>query len=250
MKLDRVIAVRNTKTVYRDGGRCIKVFARSHAKSEVFDEALAMTRVEEAGINAPRVLEVSSAEGKWAIVYEYIEGDSMARLMEKDADKIPGYMEWFADIHLSLRRHSCPGLRRLGDRLRERISEARLEAETKAELYLRLEKMPDGDSICHGDFYPTNIIVPDDGVPYIIDWDSVTLGNIAAYAAWTYLRFMLDGDSAGAELYLDLFCRKSGVEAPQVRSWLPIVAGAQTAKAGADRRGRLLRWITPETEGR
>ena len=250
MKLDRVIAVRNTKTVYRDGDRCIKVFANSHPKSEVFDEALSMTRVEEAGVRAPRVLEVSFVEGRWANIYEFVEGVPMARLMEKDEDKLQGYMEWFVNVHLSLRRYSCPGLHRLWDRLRERISGARLDGEVKAELYQRLEKMPDGDNICHGDFYPTNIIVPDGGEPYIIDWDSVSLGNISADAACTYLRFMLDGNLDGAAMYMDLFCRKSGVEKQQVRSWLPIVAGAQTANAGADKRKKLMQWIERDCEGR
>ena len=51
MNLDRVIAVRNTKTVYRDGDRCIKVFDESYPKSAILNEALNMARMEEAGIN-------------------------------------------------------------------------------------------------------------------------------------------------------------------------------------------------------
>ncbi len=30
MKLDRVIAVRNSKTIYRDGDKCIKVFNENY----------------------------------------------------------------------------------------------------------------------------------------------------------------------------------------------------------------------------
>jgi len=35
MKLDRVLAVRNNKTIYRDGDDCIKVFAADYAKDDV-----------------------------------------------------------------------------------------------------------------------------------------------------------------------------------------------------------------------
>ena len=40
MKLDRVIAVRNDKTIYRDGDKCIKVFGSSYSKADVLNEAL------------------------------------------------------------------------------------------------------------------------------------------------------------------------------------------------------------------
>ena len=39
MNLDRVIAVRNNKTIYRDGERCIKVFNEEYSKADVLNEA-------------------------------------------------------------------------------------------------------------------------------------------------------------------------------------------------------------------
>ena len=46
MDLDRVIAVRNSKTVYRDGENCIKVFDSDYSKADVLNEALNQARVE------------------------------------------------------------------------------------------------------------------------------------------------------------------------------------------------------------
>ena len=46
MKLDRVIAVRNSKTVYRDGENCYKVFDADYSKADVLNEALAATRAD------------------------------------------------------------------------------------------------------------------------------------------------------------------------------------------------------------
>ena len=40
MKLDRIIAVRNNKTVYRDGELCMKVFDATYSKADVLNEAL------------------------------------------------------------------------------------------------------------------------------------------------------------------------------------------------------------------
>lgn len=40
MKLDRVIAVRTNKTIYRDGDRAIKVFNEDYSKADILNEAL------------------------------------------------------------------------------------------------------------------------------------------------------------------------------------------------------------------
>ena len=53
MKLDRVIAVRNNKTIYRDGDKCVKVFNENYSKSDVLNEALNQARIEETGLNIP-----------------------------------------------------------------------------------------------------------------------------------------------------------------------------------------------------
>ena len=87
MKLDRIIAVRNKKTIYRDGTQCIKVFNEDYSKSDVFSEALNRTIIEETGLNVPKVLEVTTIDGKWAIVSEYIKGKTLAQLIKEDDEK-------------------------------------------------------------------------------------------------------------------------------------------------------------------
>ena len=47
MNLDRIIAVRTNKTVYRDGEYCVKVFDDDFSKVDVLNEALNQARVEE-----------------------------------------------------------------------------------------------------------------------------------------------------------------------------------------------------------
>ena len=82
MNLDRIIAVRNNKTVYRDGDRCLKVFNEGYSKADVLNEALNQARIEETGLNIPRVLEVTVIDGKWTIVSDYIKGKTLAQLMQ------------------------------------------------------------------------------------------------------------------------------------------------------------------------
>ena len=88
MNLDRVIAVRTNKTVYRDGNRALKVFDADYSKADILNEALNQARVEETGLNIPRVLEVTTLEdGRWVIVSDFIKGKTLARLMEENPEK-------------------------------------------------------------------------------------------------------------------------------------------------------------------
>lgn len=243
MNLDRVIAVRNTKTVYRDGDRCIKVFDESYPKSAILNEALNMARMEEAGINVPRLLEVGTVDGKWALFYEFIQGRTLAELMEENPEKKDEYLELFVDIQLSVQAHSCTALTQLKDKMQGKISQTRLDATTRYELHTRLEGMPTHRKICHGDFNPSNVIIADDGTPYVIDWAHVTQGNASADAARTYLLFWLSGDLEGAERYLDLFCKKSDTAKQYVQKWMPIVAASQSVKENEKEQGLLLSWV-------
>ena len=209
MKLDRVIAVRNNKTVYRDGTRCIKVFHEAYSKADVLNEALNQARVEETGLNIPKVLEVTLIDGKWAIVSEYIKGATLDQLMQQDPERKEEYLNLLVDLQLSMHEKKCPLLNKLKDKMNRKISQSALEATTRYDLHTRLEGMPTHTKLCHGDFNPSNIILTPDGTPYILDWSHATQGNASADAARTYLLFWLAGDIEGAEKYLDLFCEKS-----------------------------------------
>ena len=68
MELKKIIAVRTAKTVYRDGGNVVKVFDKEYSKANVLNEALNQARVEETGLNIPKIQAVTMVDGKWAIV--------------------------------------------------------------------------------------------------------------------------------------------------------------------------------------
>lgn len=243
MNLDRVIAVRNTKTIYRDGDKCIKVFNENYSKVDVLNEALNQARIEETGLNIPKILEVTVIDGKWAIVSEFIKGKTLAQLMKEDPDKKDEYLSRFVDIQIAVQSKTCPGLNKLKDKMNSKISQADLDATTRYDLHTRLEGMPKHNKVCHGDFNPSNIIISEDGTPYIIDWSHATQGNASADAARTYLLFWLEGDIETADKYLNLFCQKSDTAKQYVQKWMPIVAASQSVKGNKKEREFLLSWV-------
>ena len=243
MKLDKVIAVRNSKTVYRDGDLCIKVFDEDFSKADVLNEALNQARIEETGLNIPKVKEVMTIDGKWAIVSDYIKGKTLAQLMEEHPEKKDEYIEKLVDLQLEVNSKECPLLNKLRDKMQSKISQTQLDATTRYELHTRLNAMPKHNKVCHGDFNPSNVIITDDGKAFIIDWSHATQGNASADAARTYLLFWLEGDIDGAKKYLDIFCKKSNTAKQYVQKWMPIVAASQSVKGNPEEREFLLRWV-------
>ena len=131
MKLDNVIAVRKNKKVYRDGDLCIKVFDEDYSKADVLNEALNQARIEETGLNIPKIKEVMMIDGKWAIVLEYIEGKTLSKLMEENPDKKAEYLELLVDLQLEMHQKTCPMLNKLKDKMSRKIDQTTLDATTR-----------------------------------------------------------------------------------------------------------------------
>lgn len=242
MNLEKIIAIRNTKTVYKDDDNCIKVFNVGFSKADILNEALNQARVEELPINVPKIREISMVEGKWAIISDYIKGDTLAQLMEKNEEEKDKYLEKFVEIQLDVQKNKCPLLTKLKDKMDRKINLADISATTRYDLHTRLESMPKGNSLCHGDFNPSNVIISEDGKPYIIDWSHATQGNPCADAARTYLLFWLEGNIVTAEKYLELYSIKGGYNKKDIQRWLPIVAASQSVKGNEKEREFLLSW--------
>lgn len=239
----KVIAERKTKTVYKDNGRTIKLFIENYPKSNILNEALNQARVEETGLNIPKLLEVTKMENRWALVSEHIEGKSLEELIKENPERKAEYMDMFIDIQLNILSKTAPMLNKLKDKMKRKIAETDLSDTIKYDLNTRLESMPRHNKICHGDFNPSNVIIKEDGTAYVIDWAHVTQGNSSADVARTYLLFHLDGKKEEAEEYLNKFSAKSGIEKRYIQTWIPIVAAAHLSKASEEERKFLMNWI-------
>lgn len=245
MKLEEknLIVERPYKKVYKCDDSVVKVFEKSHPKSDVFNEALNTARVEETGLDIPKVKAVTQVEGKWAIAIEYKDGKTLGEMMEGDKSNLEKYMEDFVNLQLTIHGKTSPLLNKLKDKLTRQINGLKvLDATTRYELLTRLESMPKHNKVCHGDFNPSNVIVGKNGKMTVVDWAHVTQGNAGADAAMTYLLFALR-DQKAADMYLKLFCRKSDTAMQYVQQWLPIVAASQLVKDNEFEKEFLMKWI-------
>lgn len=243
MAIDKILAERKNKCIYKDGNYTVKVFDSTYPKTDVLNEALNQARVEETGLNIPKINAVSIIDGKWAITLDYIEGKTLQQLMDENPDKIDEYLEKFVDLQLEVQSKKAPMLNKLKDKMNRKISSLQeISATIRYELHTRLDSMPKHTKVCHGDFNPSNIIVQEDGTMYILDWSHATQGNASADAARTYLLFSLHQPEL-ADKYLNLFCEKSDTAKQYVQQWLPIVAASQMVKGVEEEKEFLSKWI-------
>lgn len=243
----QLVVERHNKAVYVDGSRIVKVFKAEKPASDVFNEALNIARVTEAGVRVPKVVEVSQvADGSWALSTEYVPGVTMRSLMDA-AEGTPEFdrlLEQFVDFQLEIQGTAAPEL--LKDQKTKvalmigKVKE--LDPSVRYDLQMRADRMAPGRSVCHGDFNPSNVIVAEDGTLYACDWTHVTRGLPEADAAMTYILFKMYHESH-AEAYLDLFSKKADIAKQKVHYWVPVMAAAELSRNRKDKEEFLKSWI-------
>ena len=231
------------KKLYRDGNRLVKSFDSTYSKAGILNEALNQARVEETGLNIPKVLGVEVIDGKWSLIWEYIEGDTLEELMAAHPENTDEYLDFFVELQIKMSKEKVPLLGHLRDKMHAKISASAFPATVRYDLHVRLDGLPRHKKLCHGDFQPSNVIITKDGTPYIIDWSHATQGNGSADAARTYLIFRLQGRDELAEKYLQLFCAKTDTALQYVQRILPIVAASQSVKQKPGEAEILAKWV-------
>ncbi len=244
MIYDDILAKRKDKVVYKVGDTVVKLFDNSmHPKSDILNEALNQSRVEETGLSIPSLKAFSIIDDKWAITIDYVKGKTLQQLISENPDKTEEYLNLFVDLQMEIHSKRSPLLNKLKDKMNRKISSlTQLDPTVRYELHTRLESMPKHTKVCHGDFNPTNVIVDDDGKAYIIDWSHATQGNASADVARTYMLF-LQNQPELADIYLKLFCAKSNTAKQYVLQWLPIVAASLLTNDLQEDTEFLMKWV-------
>jgi len=219
-----LIVQRSNKQIFRRGQDCVKIFEHGVNAADVLWGATNQARAQEAGLPVPALIEVTQISGKWAVVSDFIEGETLMQRMEAEPDN-PAWMELFIKLQMQVLDTYVAKLQMQHDKFRRKIAASGLCATTRYELITRLDAMPNQRLTCHGDFIPSNIILKQ-GQAYIFDWNQLTAGNAAADAANTYITLQKYNQAALAENYLKHFCDMSDTAKQYVLNWVPIVAAA------------------------
>lgn len=225
-----VLMERTDKVVTRDKDTVLKIFGPNYKVSAILNEAMNEARAAETGLPVAKVLEVCKLRDHWCIRREFIEGKTLAEVMDEDRKNLTKYLKEFVAIQCEIFSKTSGRMGNLADKLDKQISASPLPKENRYDLHMKLQSLSRGKSLCHGDFNPSNVIITPSGDWRVIDWSHVRLGDPLADVARTYLLFWLSGHIAAAEKYMTLACEALKARVSDVQKWLPIVAAAESSK--------------------
>lgn len=215
---------------------------RPHYPLEWVDYEVDIVRkIEKAGVRAPKVEEIVDIDGRRGIVYERINGPSMADAIEQNPLRAALYARLLAKMHIELHRISGQELPSFRQQMVQSIQEAVVLSEPQRQRALqKAEQLPDGDRLCHGDFHLSNIILTPDG-PVVIDWFCAGKGHPAADMTRTYIILSRCGAPPPgmprwqvwlgrmilSRSYLNYYRNQSPGTARLLNTFLPVVAAAK-----------------------
>jgi Ser/Thr protein kinase RdoA (MazF antagonist) len=152
-------------------------------------EAMAMRAVAALGGPAPVPFETTIVHGRPGLVMERLEGPDLASLVRRQPWRAATFGRMLAETHVSLHTFAAPEeLEPLREKLRRDIDSApALRADLRAMALETLAELPDGESVCHGDFHPANVIVDHRRGPMVIDWPNAARGDHHGDVARTLL---------------------------------------------------------------
>jgi aminoglycoside phosphotransferase (APT) family kinase protein len=177
-----LVARGNTSEVYEWGhGAVVKVLRAGIPREWAERESTTSELVHAAGLPAPAVLDVVTVNSRVGIVFERVEGISMWDQMLADPAGASTLIRLLVKLQAEVNASCAPsGLPKVCDRLRQNIDAAAMLTDVeKTAARGSLECLPDGNSLCHFDVHPNNVLLGRTG-PVIIDWFDAAVGDPAA----------------------------------------------------------------------
>ncbi|OPX62191.1 MULTISPECIES: phosphotransferase family protein [unclassified Methanoregula] len=219
------IGAGQSAVIYARDGIVAKVYRTGQPRKQVFQEAFTLAVVGDNNIPAPRVYGVETFRNRTALLMDQVRGDTLMDIMLRDPAKMEECTDRVVELQAAMHKVQTTEFRPIKLVLYGTImiSPGLRQAE-KDRLFALMAQLPDGYSICHGDFHHGNILL-ENGVYRIIDWAEVAVGDPAADAARTYMDLILGGRGL-EEMYLQKYCRATGRTREEILAWLPVMAGS------------------------
>jgi aminoglycoside phosphotransferase (APT) family kinase protein len=175
---------------YADGA-VLKLFRGEAWARGAPAEMAAMNAVHDAGGPAPRGRGLTSVGDRPGLLMDRVDGSDMMSVIARRPWRVVEMGGVLGETHARLHAASAPReLPELREYVKRRISRAVDEAPHMRRLadfvLARLDELPEGDRVCHGDFHPGNVLITGAGA-IVIDWPNATRGDPHADVARTLL---------------------------------------------------------------
>ncbi len=240
-----------------EDGRVLRLYRGGFFRGAPEQQARMLNIARERGIRVPAQYGLVEVDGRPGIVLERLDGpDLLTEIGAKPWRVFADGAVW-GRLHAEINSSQAPpDLETTRSRYRRMIEASPLVPDDfRAPALARLDSLPDGDCLNHGDFHPANIMRCD-GDFAAIDWGNATRGPAEADYARSYLLGTLGDLPPGSPIHLRLFARfgRRLVRATYVRayrrvlkpdaraveSWrLPVLVGRLTEDIEPERKALL-----------
>ncbi|PQD93619.1 aminoglycoside phosphotransferase [Pradoshia eiseniae] len=229
MNLGNPIARGNTAKIYLLDNKIIKVFNDFLPNTESINEENKQKYAYSCGLPVPKIFDVTKINGKQAIIMEYIKGITLGDLYLENKERAEYYMNISVDMQLEIHSIVPDTIESMDDKLHRQINTSPiLNKRLKSYLLKELNSITFTNRLCHGDFHLFNLIKTENRM-VVIDWVDSSSGDIRADVYRTYLLYS-QFSSELAEMYMRIYCKKSGLLRSEILQWAPIVAGARLSE--------------------
>lgn len=186
IKMDKMIGQGNTAEIYRlDDNKILKLFRSGLYKGIIEREYQNGIIVQKILDCVPKVYEMVEVNGRHGIIYQEIKGSDMLKIMFTSLWKINAYARKLAHYHLYIQKPVKDNICTVKEKLAEDIKNVDILSDEKKEIIQKyLQQLPDGNDLCHFDFYPGNIMLADNKAIFI-DWMTACKGDVCADVART-----------------------------------------------------------------
>ncbi len=236
------IAQGRTAEIYLWGDNHILKLYRDWCPPHWIEEEARIARaVYDAGIPSPAAGEIIEVNGRRGLIYERIEGISMLQDMNARPWRLFKHARSLAEVQIKIHKQSIRGLSSYKEQLSHSIRSAQhLQEDLGDKSLARLELLPEGQSVCHGDYHPGNVILAQAG-PIVIDWMTACSGSPWADVARTNLLLSIGPKGAGKlihpmlrtiiklyhRMYLNRYCALVPDANHELNLWAPVIAAAR-----------------------
>lgn len=260
MKLEptQLIAQGRTAEVYAWGDRqVLKLYYPWCPPNWIENEARVAQAIVAAGIPTPAAGEILEIEGRRGLVYERVTGVSMLAELNAQPWRIFAAARTLARLQAQIHQLQLADLPAYKAGLAGNIQHAEhLPADLREKTLAILETLPEGETVCHADFHPGNVLLTANG-PVIIDWMTAARGNPWADVARTSLILQIGAKAAGKQVsplllaaislyhrtYLKRYRELSPDSENLLPRWLPVIAAARLDENIEPERQALLKLI-------
>lgn len=257
MAMGELIGKGTTAEVYAWGkDKVVKLFLNNYKTEWIRYEAEVGRKVNQAGVPSPVVFDIVENNGRKGIVFQRIQGKTILSDLEAEPWMFYGFIGKMAALQHKIHLYSADSLPAQKEKLASAIQSSSEILGAKVKRILRyMHTLPEGNSVCHGDFHLGNIIVSQNKLT-AIDWVSACKGDPAGDVAQTCLIINSPAVPAGTpgiivemarypkwltyRYYVSEYMRATKVKFKSIDAWiLPMAAARLIAKIPGEEK-----WLT------